>query len=133
MGAPKKPMAVRELHGTAHRNKQRNNDDAPQPERGIGPAPSYFTEAEVEVWDYLVTIMHDDVLKEPDRPTFEVLAKLFYRFRYGTFDKEATIPALMAAELNKMVGIMSLYGMTPADREKIKVKKKSERNPFDVN
>lgn len=132
MPNPKKPMAIRELHGTAHRNKQRNNDDAPEPTRGIGPPPDYFSAGEREIWDYLVSIMHHGVLKEPDRPTFEVLAKLFYRFRYGSFDKDAPIPCLMAAELNKMCGIMSLYGMTPSDRQKIVVPKSQKKNPFDM-
>lgn len=131
MGSPKKPMALRELHGTANRNKQRNNDDAPVPTRGIGPAPEYFSEGEREVWDYLVTIMHPGVLAEPDRPTFEVMAKLFYRFRHGTFDKEAPIPALMAAELTKLCSLMSLYGMTPSDRQKIVVPKGEKKNNFE--
>ena len=132
MPAPKMPKAVRELRGTADRNKHRDNQNAPVPERGIGPAPDYFTKGEVEVWDYLVTVMHPGVLGEPDRPTFEIMAKLFYRFRHGEHGKDAVIPQLVAAELARLDSIMGRYGMTPSDRQKIVVKKGKDKTGFEV-
>lgn len=130
MGRPKKPMAVREVEGTAHRNKQRINHDAPEVTMGIGEPPEFLTEDEKETWNYLVGIMPAGVLSETDRPTFEVLAKLFYRFRNGDYEKDSVLPALNGAELNKMVSIMGTYGMNPSDRQKIKVEKKKKENPF---
>lgn len=131
MANPKKPMAIRELHGTAHRNKQRNPENPVEITRGIGPAPERFTEQQSEVWDYLVSIMFAGVLAESDRPTFEILAVLFHRFRYGTYEEDATCPALAVGELNRMDSIMSRYGMTPSDRAKISVPKGEKKNGFE--
>lgn len=131
VGAPKKPMALRELHGTANRNKQRNNDNAPEPERGIGPAPEHFSEAQSKVWDYLVSVMFAGVLGSSDRPTFELLTILFWRFRSGGYEEDAVIPALAVGEMTLMNNIMSKYGMTPSDRQKIVVPKGEKKNPFE--
>lgn len=130
MGAPKKPAALRELHGTANRNKHRDNRDAPEPELGIGPAPEHFTELQQEIWDYLVTVMFAGVLGRSDRPTFELLTVLFWRFRHGDYTEDAVIPALAVGEMTLMNNIMSKYGMTPSDRQKIVVKKEEKKNPF---
>lgn len=130
MPNPKKPMALRELHGTANRNKQRNSPNPPEITRGIGPAPEHFTESQSEVWDYLVSVMFAGVLAESDRPTFELLTVLFHRFRYGSYEDGAPIPALAVGELARMDSIMSRYGMTPSDRTKIVVPKTENKNPF---
>ena len=132
MPNPKKPTALRELHGTAGRNKQRNSPNPPEITRGIGPAPEHFNELQTKTWDYLVSIMFAGVLAESDRPTFELLTVLFYRFRYGTYDDEAVVPALAVGELNRMDSIMSRYGMTPSDRTKIVVPKAEKVNPFEA-
>jgi hypothetical protein len=132
MGAPKKPMALRELHGTANRNKQRNNDDAPTPERGIGPAPAHFNELQSDIWDYLVGVMFAGVLGSSDRPTFELLTVLFWRFRHGGYEQEATIPALAVGEMTLMNNIMAKYGMNPSDRQRIVVPKGEKKNPFEL-
>jgi len=130
MGRPAKPQLMKDLNGSAKHNSGRANKDAPKVVRGIGPAPSYFSEGEREVWDYLVSVMFVGVLSETDRPTFELMSKLFYRFRHGEFDKEAVIPQLNGAELSRLDSLMSRYGMTPSDRQKIVVPKGENDNPF---
>ena len=132
MANPKKPTALRELHGTAHRNKQRNSPSPPEIVKGIGPAPEYFNELESDTWDYLVSIMFAGVLAQSDRPTFELLARLFYRFRYGSYEDGAVVPALAVSELARLDSIMSRYGMTPSDRTKIVVPKGENKNPFET-
>jgi len=131
MPAYKKPMELRELHGTANRNKQRNNPDMPDVDYGLGPAPDYFTEGEREVWDYLVSVMFKGVLATSDRASFELMAKLFYRFRYGTFDRDAELPALTAGELSRLDSLLGRYGMTPADRTKIVVPQGQKKSGFE--
>jgi len=132
MGSHKKPMELRKLHGTANRNKHRDNPDQPEITKGIGPAPDHFNELQAEIWDYLVSIMFENVLSETDRPSFEVLCILFWRFRHGEHEKDAAIPALLAAELNRMDSLMGRYGMTPSDRTKIVVPKAESENPFKI-
>lgn len=131
MGANKKPQALRELHGTENRNKHRDNQKQPKVTKGIGPAPEHFNKLQRETWDYIVSIMFPGVMCETDRTTMEVLAILFWRFRYGEYEKEAVIPALTAAELGQMTKMMSLYGMTPSDRTKIVQDAKEDKNPFE--
>jgi len=132
MGAPKKPTALRELHGTANRNKHRDNQNQPTPERGIGPCPDHFTEQQREIWDYLVSVMFAGVLGVSDRPTFELLSVLFWRFRFGSYEQDAVIPALAVGEMTLMNNIMAKYGMTPSDRTKIIVPKAEKKNPFEM-
>lgn len=132
MGMHKKPQALRELHGTANRNKYRDNQNAPVPTRGIGPAPDHFSEEQSKTWDYLVSIMFAGVLAESDRPTMELLTVLFWRFRNGSYEQDAVIPALAVGEMTLMHQIMGKYGMTPSDRQKIVVPKQEKRNPFEA-
>jgi len=132
MPNPKKPAALRELHGTANRNKQRNSPNPPEVVRGIGPAPEYFDDAISETWDYLVSVMFVGVLSESDRPSFEMMTKLFHRFRYGSYDEDSVLPALAVGELARLDSLFSRYGMTPSDRAKIVVPKGEKKNPFET-
>lgn len=132
MANPRKPMALRELHGTAKDHPGRQSPNPPEITKGIGPAPDYFNELESDTWDYLVSIMFAGVLAESDRPTFEVLTRLFYRFRYGSYEEGAVVPALAVGELARLDSIMSRYGMTPSDRTKIVVPKGEKKNAFEA-
>lgn len=123
MGRHKLPAAVRELHGTAHRNTHRDNADAPVPTRGIGPPPNHLTAVEAMVWDEVVAIAHPGVLGESDRVSFEVLVKLLVDFRYSEFP-------MPAAQLSQFVGLLGRYGMTPSDRQKIKAPKDKGASKF---
>lgn len=132
MPRPKKPSALKELNGSARHDPQRVNKNEPKPVRGIGPAPSHFTEGMSDTWDYLVSVMCPGVLGESDRPTLELLAVLFHRFRYGSYEEDAPLRALAVGELARMDSIMGRYGMTPSDRQKIVVPKEEAENPFET-
>jgi len=130
MGAPTKPMALRELHGTANRNKQRNNDDVPVPTNGIGPAVrpgsgSNLNEGEQAIWDEIVSISYAGVLGEADRIALEMMCKLVYEMRTGFAD-------MTAAKLTQLSSLLGRFGMTPSDRTKITVPKAEKKNSFDV-
>ena len=131
MGAHKKPQAIRELNGTANRNKHRDNQNQPKVVRGIGPAPDHFTEMQSDIWDYLVSVMFAGVLAESDRPTMEMMAVLFYRFRHGDYAEQSICPALSGVELSRLDSLMGRYGMTPSDRTKIVIPKQENQNPFE--
>lgn len=130
MGAHKKPQAVREMQGTADRNKHRDNQSQPKVTRGIGPAPEHFTELQSDIWDYLVSVMFAGVLSISDRPTMEMMAVLFYRFRHGDYEENSVCPALNGVELSRLDSLMGRYGMTPSDRTKIVVPKQEKENVF---
>lgn len=128
MGVPKKPTALKEIQGTAHRNKQRQNPDEPVPTRGIGPAPVHFGEAHQKIWDEVVGVMYAGVLGEADRIALEIMVMLIHRLRWA--DGEVYQP-LNGAELARLTGLLSQFGMTPADRTKIAVPKTKKSNPFE--
>ena len=131
MGNPRKPQALRELHGTAKDHPGRQNQNQPEVTRGIGPAPDHFTELQSDTWDYLVSVMFAGVLAESDRPTMEMMSILFYRFRHGDYEENSVCPALNGVELSRLDSLMGRYGMTPSDRTKIVVPKQEKTNPFD--
>ena len=128
MGAHKKPMALRELHGTANKNVHRNNDDAPVPERGIGEPPENMEEGVKEIWYEVTNIIYNGVMGEGDRLSLEIMCNLFYRFRYGV--KGTEIEPLLGAELARLVSLLSLFGMTPADRARVNAPKGQSKNKF---
>lgn len=119
MPAPKKPMAVRELHGTAHRNKHRNNDSAPEPARGIGPPVSCLTEMEQAVWDEVVGISCPGVLGNTDRIALEMMCRLIVEMR-------TNFAEMTAAKITQLSNALGRFGMTPSDRMKLNVPKKKE-------
>jgi phage terminase small subunit len=123
MGAPKKPMALRELHGTADRNKQRNNDNAPSPLRGIGPAPEHLPEPYQQVWDEIVGQMYAGVLGEADRLALEAMVRL-------VVDMRTDYENFTAAKMTQLISLCGRFGMTPSDRTKIVVPKGEKQNTF---
>ena len=130
MANPPKPQALRELHGTAKDHPGRQNQNQPKVTRGIGPAPEHFTELQSDIWDYLVSVMFAGVLSISDRPTMEMMAVLFYRFRHGDYEENSVCPALNGVELSRLDSLMGRYGMTPSDRTKIVVPKQEKENVF---
>jgi phage terminase small subunit len=132
MPMPRKPLALKELHGTAKDHPSRNNQQQPVVVRGIGPAPEYFDEATSATWDYLVSVMFVGVLSESDRPSFEMMAKLFHRFRYGSYDDDSVLPALAVGELARLDSLFSRYGMTPSDRTRLVIPKTEKKNSFEA-
>lgn len=125
MGAPRKPTALKEIQGTAHRNKQRQNPDEPRPERGIGPAPEHLGEDLSVIWDEVVSHMYAGVLGEADRIGLEAMVRLIHLMRWD-------FEAMSGAQLARLNGLLSQFGMTPADRTKISVpKSKDHSNPFE--
>lgn len=123
MGVPKKPTALKVAQGTASRNKQRQNPNEPVPARGIGPAPGHLNPGQKKIWDEIVGIMYAGVLGEADRIALELMTVLLDEFRVNPLD-------FSGAKLARLEGLLSRFGMTPADRTKIVVPKGEKKNPF---
>lgn len=131
MGAPKKPMAIRELHGTADKNKSRNNNDAPVPIGGIGPAPAHLKKNEQKLWDEMVGYIYAGVMGEGDRFAFEVMVKLMAKSRNeGKKYGGKLVPPLSGSELSQLTRLFAQFGMTPAGRLTVKVPQKKKTNSF---
>jgi len=123
MPKPRKPMALRELHGTANRNKYRTNQNEPVVERGIGEPSEHLNKQEKAIWDEVVSQMYAGVLGSADRLALEMICRLVHEMRTN-LDMKAT-------KLNLLVSLLGRFGMTPSDRAKIVVPKKTGNNPFE--
>jgi hypothetical protein len=123
MGAPKKPMALRELHGTADRNKHRTNQDQPVPARGIGPSPGHLPFQHAAIWDEIVGQMYPGVLGEADRLALEAMVRL-------VVDMRTDYENFTAAKMTQLISLCGRFGMTPSDRTKIVVPKGEKQNTF---
>ncbi len=130
MGRPRTPTAVKELKGSFKAHPERRPDDEPIPERGIGPAPDHFAPALSDIWDEIVSISYTGVLGEADRIALEIMSNLLYRFRWGGDGEGDTVTGLNGAELARLTGLLSQFGMTPSDRSKISVPKGKPKNGF---
>lgn len=117
------PMAIREVTGTAHRNKHRQNPNEPKPVNGIGPAPSHLTELQKTIWDEVVAVSVPGVLGDTDRLALEVLAKLIDTMRRD-------FESMTAAQITQLINLCGRFGMTPVDRMKIQVPGKPKTNGF---
>ena len=123
MANPKKPMALRELHGTADRNKHRDNDSPPQATRGIGPPNKVLTENQRAIWDEVVGISYAGVMAEGDRISLEMMCRLIEEMRLDFSE-------MTASKLSQLNSMLSKFGMTPSDRGKIVVPKQEKANAF---
>ena len=124
MGAPRKPAALRELHGTANRNNHRDNLNQPEVKRGIGPATTMLSEYEQAIWDEVVGQMYAGVLGEADRIALEMMCRLIGEMRLN-FEE------MTAAKITQLSQLLGRFGMTPSDRTKIVVPKEQDSNPFE--
>ena len=123
MPNPKKPTALRELHGTANRNKQRNIDSPATATRGIGPAGNVLSENQRAIWDEIVGISYAGVMGEADRIALELMCRLVEEMRLNFAE-------MSASKMTQLNSILSKFGMTPSDRTKITVPKIEKANGF---
>jgi hypothetical protein len=115
-----KPTALRIAQGTAHRNKHRQNNDAPIPVRGIGEPPQHLNKKEAAAWDEIVGITYAGTMGEGDRIALEMLVKLLLILREN-FEE------MSAQQMVRLHALLSGFGLTPADRNKVRVIQKGER------
>lgn len=124
MPMPRKPQALREIHGTANDHPGRQNKEQPIPERGIGPAHTSLTEYEQQVWDEVVGIQYAGVLGEADRVALEMMCRLIAEMRLN-FEE------MTAAKITQLSQLLGRFGMTPSDRTKIVIPKGQKKNDFE--
>lgn len=130
MASPyKQPLAVAKLKGADKKNPKRYKDakEAIQPEVGVGDCPGHMSEGAKKVWAEITPTMVVGVLTIADRFSWEALCELIAEFRMAPTE-------FTGAKYSTMLGFLSRFGMTPADRVKIKVEKKEAppENPFEA-
>lgn len=129
MASPhKQPLAVAKLKGADKKNPKRYKDAkaAPMPELGIGDFTVNLSPGARAVWTEVEPLMVTGVLTVADRLSFAALCELTAEFREDPREFSGT-------KLGKMITLLSLFGMTPVDRAKIRIEKPEAppENPFE--
>lgn len=111
-GRPRKPTKLLELNGAAKKNPKRITARAaePQPEAGLGDPPECFTEGQRQCWADLIAVSPAGVLTRMDRPTAELLCRLWDRARRG--ETKASQESLLSSLFGK-------FGLSPSERARV--------------
>ena len=120
MSKPPKPTALKMLQGTAQ--PCRMNPHEPEPVGELGPPPDYFDDAEKKAWMDISAAVPHGVAFGSDALVVEIAAKLMAEFRGGE---------ISGAKLQVLRGCLAEFGMTPASRSRIVVKKDKPNARFE--
>ncbi len=119
MPRPRKPTAVLELTGAFRKDPQRKRARSaePVPTGEIGDAPVHFDAQLAAIWYEVISLIPAGVPTAADRIIVELTCSLVHGLRNGTSERgdKALLRSCLAS-----------LGMTPAERSKISVPKKTE-------
>lgn len=123
-GIPK-PNHLKILNGSAKHNPDRHREDhlIPEPENGIGEPPAHLDAACAEIWNELVEIIPNGVAGDSDRISLEFLCRIIYEVR--------TSEKFTASHYQQYVSLAARFGLTPSDRQRVKVPEKPKASGFD--
>ena len=120
------PTNVLLLKGTNknHPERIKKRADEPKDKRDIDAKPHarLKTKIEKECYKELIDNCIPSVLKQCDRTSVMIAAKLLARF----VEDEAT-----AAETAQLIKLLGQFGMTPSERTRIKMTPEKPKNEFD--
>ena len=121
-GRPRKPTKTLELTGAFKKNPDRAIDRAeePEPVGSIGAAPAHLLVREQKCWAEIVSIMPPGVAFDSDRIALEQFATLLAFCRKCKWQ-------VTEKTLTRMEAMYARFGMTPADRTRIKVKTEEKK------
>ena len=125
MTRPRTPTNILKLKGADKVNPGRLKDRENEPANinPLGKAPDYLNKDEIKFWKILEVESIPGVLGEADRQSVAIAAKLL---AITHSDEGAS-----SAQINQLTKLLSQFGMTPADRSKISIPGKKQKNIFD--
>ena len=125
MGRHRLPTDILEQRGAFKHDPRRAEDRAgePKPEAGIGDPPAYFDATKKAAWKEIVTKCHDGVLSDADAIAVEVASILLAEMR-------ADPGSFAISKIARLNSLLSQFGMTPADRSRVKVRSPEKKNRF---
>jgi len=151
MGAGRKPKATDTLRAQGTFRKDRHQERI-EPNKMLSRSPvDWLTEEEKEVWskwyDYL---QRNDILKETDEVAFGMLCKIFVRVQKtaeelpgpdrfvidhvsdsgSVVKKRNPMYDVLSDSENKLLRLLTEFGMTPVSRAKVKSAIKEKKNPI---
>ena len=113
------------LNGSAKHNPGREKDPhlMPQPPVGLGDPPDFFSDDLKTIWVEVSKTIPNGVACESDRTSFEMLCRVIHQIR--------TSDQFISSQCSQFVSLASRFGLTPADRQKVRVIENPKDNPFD--
>ncbi len=132
MPQPRVPTNILKMRGAdkVHPGRLKERENEPENKNPIGDPPSNLNELQSAAFNEIVKLAIDGVLGEADRLAVEQAAMLLVKCR-GQHEIDGEIINPSAQEQNQFFRYLNQFGMTPADRSKISITKKKEKNPFD--
>ena len=117
------PTNIKILKGVDKKNPNRVNHNEPASGE-LGNHPLHFEEKNlISIWNEIKSNVADGVFQSSDRIALEVCCVLLFEFR----SDPVNFPTM---KHGKLESYLSKFGMTPTDRSKIIVAKKTDDNPF---
>ncbi|MCL7744360.1 P27 family phage terminase small subunit [Guyparkeria hydrothermalis] len=115
MGRHKKPTKLLKLQGRLDPKRAKERAQEPVPAEDLGAAPDHLTNSQKEAWDEISGNAAPGVLTNSDRIAVEIASCLLDELRRS--------PAEMnASRIARLDSLLGRFGMTPADRSRIKPK-----------
>lgn len=119
-GRPPKPTALKLLQGNP--GKRPLNDREPHPAAGCKP-PKWLPADVLAEWRRLAPALEDlGLLTEVDGEAFATLCTLSLAFQAQANADEPSVSRMLFLS-KELRGLWSRFGMTPADRSRVKVEK----------
>ena len=120
-----KPNHLKLLNGSAKQHPERHREDhlIPEPENGIGSAPKHLDPEVQVIWDEVVELIPKGVAGDSDRLSLELLCRVLFEIR--------TTEKFIASHYQQFISLASRFGLTPADRQRVKVPEKPKTSGFD--
>jgi phage terminase small subunit len=140
MARTRKPTAVLEKNGAYKHDPSRREarKREPVPSGPLGAPPARFTEVQKQVWYELAIQVPEGVLTIADRMAADLYCSLVARHYGGDKEKDGSIrppERLKASEYGLILQLLSRFGLTPADRSRIKAtpndKEEEKEDTFD--
>lgn len=125
MGRPRTPTEILERRGAFKHDPQRGRarDGEPSDLQELGDPPAHITGNVLDAWCDIVNASHEGVLSDADSIALEMAAHLLAGFR-------AKPESFAVSKLTRLEGLLSKFGMTPADRSRVTVRSKQVKNKF---
>jgi len=121
MGRINKPTKLKILKGTYRH--YRENPNEPMPENPLGEPPISLTDVQQEAWHEIAELIPDGVLTEADRIIVEIAARFLSDLRLKG--------SLSVGNMGHLMIALGRMGLTPADRPKVSVQKKTGKNKWE--
>lgn len=126
MPRPPKPNYLKIINGSAKHNPDRHREDhlIPDDVGPLGDPPENLDEHLKCIWEEIVHQVHPDIIQQSDRLTLEQFCRVVHEIRTG--DK------FVSAQHQRYQAYAAMFGMSPADRQRVKIKEKPKGGKDDV-